>query len=157
MNANFNIHLEGQQIKVEIIDVPAEQTPGWLFCGHRIGAGVGVSSNTVAAIIRCQNKYAIVSVGSWIIYDILWDCILEARYKASIDSAGYIEAERWLIVYFYSFLPKELEDVHHGDYILAHGGGWINLRGVVDKMKTNRSEGQILQHPPSSRCVIDWN
>lgn len=40
MNANFDIHLEGYQIELEVVEIPIDHSPIWLFCSKRKGTRV---------------------------------------------------------------------------------------------------------------------
>lgn len=132
MDTYFDIHLEGQKIEVEVVGIPTQQSPSWLLCRERISARVRISGDSIRSIICGLHEDAIISIRGRVIDDIAGNCEGETLHEAAIDSISHVKRQGRLVVNFDGLLPEELEDVHHGEDVLAHWRACYDLSGVVN-------------------------
>ena len=91
MNANFDVHLEGQGIEGEVVDVPVQDSPHWFVSCLRVGAGVGISCYSCISVVLSFDEDAKISIGDGISDDLLRNCEGKTLYECRIDSTCNIK------------------------------------------------------------------
>jgi len=157
VDAYFEVHLEGEEVEVEVVNVPAQQSPSGLLGGDRVGAGVRVGGYSVGSVVAGSHKNAIVCVSDWTVDDFLGHRVGQAKHVVPVDARCHLETQRRLVVHLDGLLPKQLQNVHHSRDCLSESGGGVHLLGIVAEKEANGAEWQRLQSARVGGSVIDRN
>ena len=141
MDADFDVHLEGQKIEVEVVGVPTQQAPSGLLCRERISTRVRISRDSIRSIVCSLHEDAIINIWGRIIDNLAGNCEGKTLHEAAINSISHVKRQGRLVINFDGLLPEELENIHHGKDVLAHWRTCYDLSGVVNQVESDWAEG----------------